>query len=125
MFHPFCQGKFFLHFANLLLFEFVGTHNHLILSARCEWDPEIRIEPPDKVPESDFDPESDRDMETGHLIRRRRNTPPGAEGAGGFDNFDYQDEDERENSELVFTKRPFGGLVRDLKRKIKWLVNIY
>ncbi|CAG5127462.1 unnamed protein product, partial [Candidula unifasciata] len=65
-----------------------------------EWDPKIRIEPPDKVPDQEF-----RKL-------------PAKDGTGA--------DDEHEghcDPDLVFSGRPFGGLINDIKRKIPFYVS--
>ena len=71
-------------------------------NSRGEWDPSIRIEPPDNVPagedEKDESP-GDALLDEQELMKR-----------------------EREKSGLMRTGIPFGGLVADIKRKLPWYV---
>ncbi|GFS07692.1 anion exchange protein [Elysia marginata] len=70
-----------------------------------EWDPKIRIEPPDSVPDQKF-----------------RKVPSKAIMWDGG-NKELEDEEEEEghcDPDLVFSGRPFGGLIQDIKRKLPW-----
>lgn len=69
-----------------------------------EWDPKIRIEPPDKVPSQD--------------PRRQQNAkvPEGPKVAAE----QIEEEESHIDPTLVRTGRLFGGLVADIKRKIPW-----
>ncbi|KAI8777669.1 sodium-driven chloride bicarbonate exchanger [Biomphalaria glabrata] len=66
-----------------------------------EWDPKIRIEPPDKVPDQNFR----KIPSKAHLLGEDEH----AEG--------HCDPD------LVMTGRPFGGLINDIKRKLPWYLS--
>lgn len=69
-----------------------------------EWDPSIRIEPPQQVPSQDG-----------------RKHPKGKKGAngGGGPEISHEEEERRHREEagLVRTGRFFGGLINDIKRK--------
>uniref|UniRef100_A0A0B6ZWW5 Anion exchange protein n=2 Tax=Arion vulgaris TaxID=1028688 RepID=A0A0B6ZWW5_9EUPU len=68
-----------------------------------EWDPKIRIEPPDKVPDQEF-----------------RKLPSKADGEEG-----HVEHDSHADPDLVFSGRLFGGLVNDIKRKIPFYISDY
>ncbi|PVD31102.1 hypothetical protein C0Q70_10380 [Pomacea canaliculata] len=68
-----------------------------------EWDPKIRIEPPNKVP-----PQEIRKVEsTAVLMEKTHGTDGGDE--GGHD-----------DPNLELSIRPFTGLIQDIKRKLPW-----
>lgn len=69
-----------------------------------EWDPKIRIEPPDKVPSQD--------------PRRQQNAkvPEGPKVAAEM----IEEEESHMDPTLVRTGKLFGGLIADIKRKIPW-----
>ncbi|KAK2909644.1 sodium bicarbonate cotransporter 3-like isoform X10 [Channa argus] len=68
-----------------------------------EWDPSIRIEPPKSVPSQEK--------------RKMASAPNGS--APGFDH--VKATEQHTGPELQRTGRIFGGLVRDVKRKVPWL----
>lgn len=75
--------------------EFLGS---VTVLPPGEWDPSIRIEPPPTVPSQDS-------------RKNPNHRPPNQMGEE-----DIQQK-ERKNSGLVYTGRPFGGLINDIKRK--------
>ncbi|XP_059171340.1 electrogenic sodium bicarbonate cotransporter 1-like [Physella acuta] len=72
-----------------------------------EWDPKIRIEPPDKVPDQKFRKIPSKAQLAGHS------------GGGGHEEESHVDPD------LVISGRPFGGLWNDIKRKLPHYVSDY
>eukprot|EP00095_Tigriopus_kingsejongensis_P007769 maker-scaffold154_size301342-snap-gene-2.21 protein:Tk07769 transcript:maker-scaffold154_size301342-snap-gene-2.21-mRNA-1 annotation:"sodium-driven chloride bicarbonate exchanger-like isoform x17" len=71
-----------------------------------EWDPSIRIEPPNSVPSQDS--------------RKRPPTPP--QTIESEQEIIYR---EKEKSGLIRSNRLFGGLINDLKRKLPWYFSDY
>ncbi|KAK3791314.1 hypothetical protein RRG08_012501 [Elysia crispata] len=73
-----------------------------------EWDPKIRIEPPDSVPDQKF-----RKVPSKALMWD-----------GGNKAVEEEHEEEGHcDPDLVFSGRIFGGLVKDLKRKVPWYLS--
>ncbi|CAL1539654.1 unnamed protein product [Lymnaea stagnalis] len=70
-----------------------------------EWDPKIRIEPPDKVPDQKF---------------RKIPSKANIHGEGG-----HEEDEGHCDPDLVISGRPFGGLYNDIKRKLPWYVSDY
>lgn len=75
-----------------------------------EWDPKIRIEPPESVPDQKF-----------------RKVPSKAiMWDGGVKEAEHDaDEEGHCDPDLVFSGRIFGGLVNDVKRKLPWYLSDY
>ncbi|XP_067649397.1 electroneutral sodium bicarbonate exchanger 1-like [Haliotis asinina] len=76
-----------------------------------EWDPKIRIEPPDAVPNQQFRKTSTADFFEGTVV-----TAPGGD----------DDEDEgHADPDLTLSCRPFLGLIHDIRRKAPFYLSDY
>ncbi|XP_022322170.2 sodium-driven chloride bicarbonate exchanger-like isoform X2 [Crassostrea virginica] len=69
-----------------------------------EWDPKIRIEPPDKVPSQDPRKQQNAKVPEGPKVAAEQ----------------IEEEESHVDPTLVRTGRLFGGLIADIKRKIPW-----
>lgn len=69
-----------------------------------EWDPKIRIEPPDKVPDQNF-------RKVASSAALMDSAEKGA---------DHGEDEGHADPDLVISGRPFGGLIKDIKRKLPW-----
>ncbi|XP_009951993.1 PREDICTED: electrogenic sodium bicarbonate cotransporter 4-like, partial [Leptosomus discolor] len=80
-----------------------------------EWDPNIRIEPPKKVPSA----EKRKSVFSLNEVGQMNGTAGGAGGGGGSDDGEMPEVHEI-GEELAWTGRFCGGLYLDIKRKLPW-----
>ncbi|KAK6166324.1 hypothetical protein SNE40_023048 [Patella caerulea] len=78
-----------------------------------EWDPKIRIEPPNAVPSQDFRRTASSVNITDKTVSSVPRPPPEPEDEGHAD------------PSLVISGRPFKGLIDDIKRKAPWYLSDY